>query len=203
MAGESWCFQLQTNTLWALVAILPYILHVGKPHCWTISLSIENFLVVQLSSPRTYPSEAIHFDELPCRKICLLNHFFVEQLPCRKKLLQRRISLSKDLDTLIIIEIFALYLFSKNLCIWEPLQRNTVSSESFIFEELIDKELPVSQFSRGTTVFCSSSHRMKFSLGSCHKRQKPQAPTPQAPIRNRQTSKVAIAKVHNRNTNLT
>ena len=39
--------------------------------------------------------------------------------------------------------------------------------------------------------------------GSCHKRQKPQAPTPQAPIRNRQTRKVANAKVLNRNTNLT
>jgi len=30
--------------------------------------------------------------------------------------------------------------------------------------------------------------------GRCHKRQKPQAPTPQAPIRNRQTRKVANAK---------
>ena len=39
--------------------------------------------------------------------------------------------------------------------------------------------------------------------GSCHKRQKPQAPTPQAPIRNRQTRKVANAKVLNRNTNQT
>jgi len=38
--------------------------------------------------------------------------------------------------------------------------------------------------------------------GSCHKRQKPQAPTPQAPIRNRQTRKVANAKGLNRNTNL-
>jgi len=34
-------------------------------------------------------------------------------------------------------------------------------------------------------------------LGSCHKRQKPQAP-----IRNRQTRKVANAKSLNRNTNL-
>jgi len=33
-----------------------------------------------------------------------------------------------------------------------------------------------------------------FLKGSCHKRQKPQAPTPQAPIRNRQTRKVANAK---------
>jgi len=40
-------------------------------------------------------------------------------------------------------------------------------------------------------------------LGSCHKRQKPQAPTPQAPIRKRQTIKVANAKGLNRNTNLT
>ena len=38
---------------------------------------------------------------------------------------------------------------------------------------------------------------------SCHKRQKPQAPTPQVPIRNRQTRKVANAKVRNRCTNLT
>jgi len=40
-------------------------------------------------------------------------------------------------------------------------------------------------------------------LGSCHKRQKPQAPTPQAPLRNRQTRKVANAKGLKRNTNLT
>jgi len=39
--------------------------------------------------------------------------------------------------------------------------------------------------------------------GSCHKRQIPQARTPQAPIRNRQTRKVANAKGLNRNTNLT
>jgi len=39
--------------------------------------------------------------------------------------------------------------------------------------------------------------------GSCHKRQKPQAPTPQAPIRNRQTRKVANAEGLNRNTYLT
>jgi len=39
--------------------------------------------------------------------------------------------------------------------------------------------------------------------GSCHKRQKPQSPTPQTPIRNRQTRKVANAKGLNRNTNLT
>jgi len=38
--------------------------------------------------------------------------------------------------------------------------------------------------------------------GSCPKRQKPQAPTTQAPIRNRQTRKVANAKGLNRNTNL-
>jgi len=41
------------------------------------------------------------------------------------------------------------------------------------------------------------------NLGSCHKRQKPQAPTPQAPIRDRKTRKVANAKGLNRNTNLT
>ena len=45
--------------------------------------------------------------------------------------------------------------------------------------------------------------REVINSGSCHKRQKPQAPTPQAPIRNRQTRKVANAKGLNRNTNLT
>jgi len=40
-------------------------------------------------------------------------------------------------------------------------------------------------------------------LGSWHKRQKPQAPTPQAPIRNHQKRTVANAKGLNRNTNLT
>jgi len=39
---------------------------------------------------------------------------------------------------------------------------------------------------------------MWFTMGSCHKRQKPQAPTPQAPIRNRKTRKVASAQVYNR-----
>jgi len=38
--------------------------------------------------------------------------------------------------------------------------------------------------------------------GSCYKRQKSQALTPQAPIRNRQTRKVANAKGLNRNNNL-
>jgi len=44
---------------------------------------------------------------------------------------------------------------------------------------------------------------MWMKLGDCHTRQKSQAPTPQAPIRNRQTRKVANAKGLNRNTNLT
>jgi len=34
-----------------------------------------------------------------------------------------------------------------------------------------------------------------FGLGGIWERQKSQAPTPQAPVRNRQTSKVANAKV--------
>jgi len=37
--------------------------------------------------------------------------------------------------------------------------------------------------------------------GSCHNRQKPRAATSQAPIRNRQTRKVANFKVRNRYTN--
>jgi len=39
-------------------------------------------------------------------------------------------------------------------------------------------------------------------LGGIRWRRKPQAPTPQAPVRNRQTRKVANAKGLNRNTNL-
>jgi len=36
---------------------------------------------------------------------------------------------------------------------------------------------------------------LKDILGGIRQRQKPQAPTPQAPVRNRQTRKVANAKV--------
>jgi len=45
----------------------------------------------------------------------------------------------------------------------------------------------------------SSAFSWYSSSGSCHKRQKPQAPTPQAPIRNHQLRKVANAKGLNRN----
>jgi len=43
--------------------------------------------------------------------------------------------------------------------------------------------------------FCCNGElkRRGSETGSCHKRQKPQAPTPQAPIRNRQTRRVANA----------
>jgi len=51
-------------------------------------------------------------------------------------------------------------------------------------------------------VLRSAAGQLGFA-GSCHKRQKAQAPTPQAPIRNRKTRKVANAKVQNRYTNLT
>jgi len=53
------------------------------------------------------------------------------------------------------------------------------------------------------TFFRSLNLHFIFRTGSCHKRQKPQAPTPQAPIRNRQTKKVSNAKGLNRNANLT
>jgi len=43
----------------------------------------------------------------------------------------------------------------------------------------------------------------RVTSGSCHKRQKPQAPTPQALIPNRRTREVANAKGLNRITNLT
>jgi len=46
-------------------------------------------------------------------------------------------------------------------------------------------------------------HVVSDIAGSCHKRQIPQAPTPQEPVRNRETRKVANAKGFNRNTNLT
>jgi len=61
------------------------------------------------------------------------------------------------------------------------------------FEIRSNKTTPISLLWISTVAFS----------GSCHKRQKPQAPTPQAPIRNRQTRKVANAKSLNRNTNLT
>ena len=46
----------------------------------------------------------------------------------------------------------------------------------------------------------ATHHYALTTLGSCHKRQTPQAPTPHAPIRNRKTRKVANAKLHNRYT---
>jgi len=45
----------------------------------------------------------------------------------------------------------------------------------------------------------SRTKNRQVLMGSCHKHQKPQAPTPQAPIRNRQTRKVANAKGLDRN----
>jgi len=56
---------------------------------------------------------------------------------------------------------------------------------------------------RGYMLILKIMKVLYYQTGSCHKRQKPQAPTPQAPIRNRQTRKVANAKGLNRNTNLT
>jgi len=50
-----------------------------------------------------------------------------------------------------------------------------------------------------TSVFALFLHPEQLkTLGSCHKRQKPQAPTPQVLIRNRQTREVANAKGINR-----
>jgi len=57
---------------------------------------------------------------------------------------------------------------------------------------------------QGESVICLFLKiNISTAMGSCHKRQKLQAPTPQAPIRNRQTRKVANAKGLYRNTNLT
>jgi len=52
-------------------------------------------------------------------------------------------------------------------------------------------------------IFLQTTGLFLYNSGSCHKRQKPQAPMPQAPIRYRQTRKVANAKCLNRNTNPT
>jgi len=60
----------------------------------------------------------------------------------------------------------------------------------------------LSEIHRFAEFLDSSLERHKIG-GSYHKRQKPQAPTPQAPIRNRQTRKVANAKGLNSNNNLT
>jgi len=50
--------------------------------------------------------------------------------------------------------------------------------------------------------FTNKTQENEVGMGSNHKRQKPQEPTPQAPIRNRQTRKVTNAKGLNRNTDL-
>jgi len=65
--------------------------------------------------------------------------------------------------------------------------------------KISSKELPEKNRTLEIT-FQGSTMR---GTGSCHKRQKTQAPTPQEPIRNRQTRKVANAKVRNSCTNLT
>jgi len=52
----------------------------------------------------------------------------------------------------------------------------------------------------GFEKFVTDSRLDMGMTGSCHERQKPLAPTPQAPVRNRQTRKVANAKVCNRYT---
>jgi len=57
-------------------------------------------------------------------------------------------------------------------------------------------------FTVSVFLFGASSKKWE-RMGSCHNRQKTQAPTPQALIHNRQTKKVANAKGLNRNTNLT
>jgi len=66
---------------------------------------------------------------------------------------------------------------------------NTLTSKRDIVTLLIDRRNCVSKFCLSNVNYYAYS-----LLGSCHKRRKPQAPTPQAPIRNRQTRKVANAK---------
>ena len=66
-----------------------------------------------------------------------------------------------------------------------------------MLDKVVGERISVHEFTMWRSKWTSS-----YS-GSCHKRQKPQAPTPQAPIRNRQTRKVANAKGLNRNSKLT
>jgi len=56
---------------------------------------------------------------------------------------------------------------------------------------------------KGAKVLLAKFTQRISQRGSCQKRRKPQAPTPQAPIRNRKTRKVANAKVYNRCSNVT
>jgi len=72
----------------------------------------------------------------------------------------------------------------------------------WVQETFWPQNLPKLEWHRRKIWYICGKACMSIS-GSCHKRQKPQAPTPQAPIRNRQTRKVANAKGLNRNTNLT
>ena len=92
------------------------------------------------------------------------------------------------------------------------------SCQAFCLQEKVLKELNPSKCAvraakltkkKSRLCLCGQSRhiigfRMYFRGGGiCHKRQKSQASTPRAPIRNRQTRKVANAKVLNHNTNLT
>ena len=65
------------------------------------------------------------------------------------------------------------------------------------------EDIYITESHRGTGAGYALMRKVVEVRGSCHKRQKLQAPTPQAPIRNRQTRKVANAKGLDRNTNLT
>ena len=76
--------------------------------------------------------------------------------------------------------------------------KNTVAVELYFRGEKTAKVRPFAPLKSPLTSLKTTS-----KTGSCHKRQKPQAPTQHAPIRNRQTRKVANAKDLNRNTNPT
>ena len=71
------------------------------------------------------------------------------------------------------------------------------------YRGIITKSLPPIFLNLAWVQENSTESYTKLKTGSCQKRQKPQAPTSQAPIRNRQTRKDANAKGLNRNTNIT
>ena len=66
-----------------------------------------------------------------------------------------------------------------------------------------DKSRVLSQGMPRRPAILGTSMKYGMKWGSCHKRQNPQALTPQAPIRNRQTTKVGNTKGLNRNTIIT